>query len=68
MSVPVSKGSEQPINTPLRTAEDTHGPEGMGYARLPSTDGSSQRMMPLMRGSVRRTNIPANWSRSRSAR
>ena len=38
MSAPVSKGSEQPINTPLRTAEDTHGPEGMGYARLPSTD------------------------------
>ena len=38
MSVPVSKGSEQPISTPLRTAEDTHGPEGMGYARLPSTD------------------------------
>jgi purine nucleosidase len=38
MSVPVSKGSEQPISTPLRTAEDTHGPEGMGYARLPATD------------------------------
>ncbi len=36
MSVPVSKGSEQPISTPLRTAEDTHGPEGMGYARLPA--------------------------------
>ncbi|MCT7658058.1 nucleoside hydrolase [Mycobacterium deserti] len=36
--VPVSKGSEQPISTPLRTAEDTHGPEGMGYARLPRTD------------------------------
>ncbi|WP_041313294.1 nucleoside hydrolase [Mycobacterium sp. JS623] len=36
--VPVSKGSEQPISAPLRTAEDTHGPEGMGYARLPSTD------------------------------
>src|SRR4029078_7117819 len=38
MSAPVSKGSEQPIYTPLPTAEDTHGPEGMGYARLPSTD------------------------------
>jgi purine nucleosidase len=36
--VPVSKGSEVPLNTPLRTAEDTHGPEGMGYAQLPSTD------------------------------
>ena len=36
--VPVSKGSEQPVSTPLRTAEDTHGPEGLGYAQLPSTD------------------------------
>ena len=36
--VPVSKGSEQPVSTPLRTAEDTHGPEGLGYAELPSTD------------------------------
>ncbi|MEO3760722.1 nucleoside hydrolase [Mycobacterium sp. B14F4] len=36
--VPVSKGSEQPVNAPLRTAEDTHGPEGLGYARLPRTD------------------------------
>ena len=37
--VPVSKGSEQPVSAPLRTAEDTHGPEGMGYAELPSTGG-----------------------------
>jgi purine nucleosidase len=36
--VPVSKGSEQPVSAALRTAEDTHGPEGLGYARLPSTD------------------------------
>src|SRR5262245_58084105 len=36
--VPVSKGSERPISIPLRTAEDTHGPEGMGYALLPSTE------------------------------
>jgi purine nucleosidase len=36
--VPVSKGSEQPVSTPLRTAEDTHGPQGLGYAQLPSTD------------------------------
>jgi purine nucleosidase len=37
-NVPVSKGSEEPLSTPLRTAEDTHGPEGLGYAQLPSTD------------------------------
>ena len=36
--VPVSKGSEQPVSAPLRTAEDTHGPEGLGYARLPAID------------------------------
>nr|WP_090345893.1 nucleoside hydrolase [Mycolicibacterium malmesburyense]CRL78471.1 Inosine-uridine nucleoside N-ribohydrolase [Mycolicibacterium malmesburyense] len=34
---PVSKGSEQPVSSPLRTAEDTHGPEGMGYASLPAS-------------------------------
>lgn len=36
--IPVSKGSEQPLRAPLRTAEDTHGPQGLGYATLPSTD------------------------------
>jgi purine nucleosidase len=36
--VPVSKGSEHPVSAPLRTAEDTHGPQGMGYAELPSSD------------------------------
>ncbi|MDQ2635544.1 MAG: nucleoside hydrolase [Actinomycetota bacterium] len=38
VDVPVSRGSENPLSAPLRTAEDTHGPEGMGYARLPATD------------------------------
>ncbi|BBX04331.1 nucleoside hydrolase [Mycolicibacterium moriokaense] len=38
MDIPVSKGSEQPVKAPLRTAEDTHGPEGIGYARLPPTN------------------------------
>ncbi len=28
--VPVSMGSESPLRAPLRTAEDTHGPEGLG--------------------------------------
>src|SRR6476620_43566 len=36
--IPVSEGSEQPVSSPLRTAEDTHGPQGLGYATLPSTD------------------------------
>lgn len=38
VDVPVSRGSENPLSAPLRTAEDTHGPEGMGYARLPGSD------------------------------
>jgi len=33
--VPVSRGAGQPLVAPLRTAEDTHGPVGLGYAQLP---------------------------------
>ena len=35
--IPVSKGAEQPLSCTLRTAEDTHGPQGLGYATLPPT-------------------------------
>lgn len=38
--IPVSRGAERPLATPLRTAEDTHGPEGLGYARLPAGTGT----------------------------
>ena len=37
--IPVSKGAERPLAIPLRTAEDTHGPTGLGYAALPESDG-----------------------------
>ncbi len=33
--IPVSRGSEVPLVCPLHTAEDTHGPAGLGYAGLP---------------------------------
>ena len=49
--VPVSKGSEDPLSTPLRTAEDTHGPAGPGVrpaCRRPT--GSSPPMTPRRRG------------------
>jgi purine nucleosidase len=36
--VPVSRGADQPLVAPLRTAEDTHGPAGLGYAQLPPND------------------------------
>ncbi|AFM15936.1 Inosine-uridine nucleoside N-ribohydrolase [Mycolicibacterium chubuense NBB4] len=36
--VPVSMGSATPLSAPLRTAEDTHGPQGLGYARLPEAN------------------------------
>jgi purine nucleosidase len=39
VDIPVSRGAERPLATPLRTAEDTHGPEGLGYARLPAASG-----------------------------
>lgn len=34
--IPVSRGASQPLSIPLRTAEDTHGPTGIGYAELPA--------------------------------
>jgi purine nucleosidase len=34
--IPVSRGAPGPLAAPLRTAEDTHGPAGLGYAELPS--------------------------------
>ncbi|MBO0677851.1 nucleoside hydrolase [Mycolicibacterium sp. S2-37] len=34
--VPVSRGADGPVASPLRTAEDTHGPEGLGYAQMPA--------------------------------
>ncbi|MGB3483688.1 MAG: nucleoside hydrolase [Mycobacterium sp.] len=36
--IPVSSGAPHPLATPLRTAEDTHGPKGLGYADLPPTE------------------------------
>ena len=37
-AIPVSKGSDLPLSSELRTAEDTHGPQGLGYAQLPPND------------------------------
>lgn len=34
--VEVAAGRDAPIARPLRTASDTHGPTGLGYARLPA--------------------------------
>lgn len=36
--VPVSRGASAPLVALMRTAEDTHGPAGLGYARLPQPD------------------------------
>ncbi len=38
-AVPVSKGAEQPLLCPMRTAENIHGPQGLGYAELAPCDG-----------------------------
>ena len=37
-AIPVSKGADDPLSSMLRTAEDTHGPQGLGYAQLPGND------------------------------
>ncbi|BBY17400.1 nucleoside hydrolase [Mycolicibacterium litorale] len=38
--MPVSRGADGPVASALRTAEDTHGPQGLGYAQLPSGDST----------------------------
>jgi purine nucleosidase len=37
--IAVSRGADGPLTAPLRTAEDTHGPQGLGYAELPDSSG-----------------------------
>jgi len=36
--IPVSKGAGQPLSCPLRAPGKAHGPRGLGYAELPSSD------------------------------
>ena len=40
--VPVSKGADEPLTGPMRTAEDTHGPQGLGYARSDHLPGGGR--------------------------
>ena len=63
--VPVSKGSDQPVSAPLRTAEDTHGPEGLGYPGCLQPTCSSPPMTPPRPWCVPRTPTPASWWPSR---
>lgn len=42
--IEVSLGAQVPLSAPLMTTEDTHGPQGIGYAELPvSSRGLSDR-------------------------
>lgn len=41
--IEVALGAAQPLAIPLRTTEDTHGPQGIGYAELPA---STRRLSP----------------------
>jgi purine nucleosidase len=34
-NIPVALGADRPLRKPLRTAENTHGPRGIGHAELP---------------------------------
>ncbi|MGW6376646.1 nucleoside hydrolase [Rhodococcus sp. NPDC055112] len=38
--IEVTLGSPAPLTDPLRTTEDTHGPQGIGYAELPASTRS----------------------------
>lgn len=40
--IPVSRGASVPLVAPLRTAEDTHGPQGLGYAELPEPTADAE--------------------------
>ncbi|MBM7769792.1 nucleoside hydrolase [Glutamicibacter nicotianae] len=39
--VPVLKGAREPLEIPLATTPETHGPQGVGYATLPAPDTSA---------------------------
>ncbi|WP_280493417.1 nucleoside hydrolase [Nocardia asiatica] len=41
--IEVALGAADPLAIPLRTTEDTHGPQGIGYAELPA---SARRLSP----------------------
>ena len=41
--IPVSAGADRPLARPLRTAADTHGPGGLGYAELPAPRDARRR-------------------------
>ena len=41
--VPVLIGAREPLVVPLVTTEETHGPQGVGYATLPEPDASEVR-------------------------
>ncbi|MET8649281.1 nucleoside hydrolase [Nocardia aurea] len=48
-AIEVALGAPEPLAIPLRTTEDTHGPQGIGYAELPESrrplsDRSAARM------------------------
>ena len=36
--IEVAVGADGPLSVPLRTTEDTHGPQGIGYAELPAPE------------------------------
>jgi purine nucleosidase len=42
-AIEVALGAADPLAIPLRTTEDTHGPQGIGYAELPA---SARRLSP----------------------
>ena len=56
--IPVSRGADQPLSAAMRTAEDTHGPAGLGYAELPRHDRVHAPLAPRAPVAARR-HVPA---------
>ncbi|MGW6726074.1 nucleoside hydrolase [Nocardia sp. NPDC055029] len=55
--IEVAAGADGPLAVPLRTTEDTHGPQGLGYAELPvSTRPLSDRSAAQMWVDLARAN------------
>jgi purine nucleosidase len=44
--IPVAAGADRPLARPLRTAADTHGPTGLGYAQLRAPRGTAATDAP----------------------
>ncbi len=63
-AIEVAVGADGPLSVPLRTTEDTHGPQGIGYAELPAPNCARPGVLQPTPGWSSRASGPVNWSAS----